>query len=147
METETCSVPTTDLDRRGRLLLAGASLPFGASHPHPSEVQAAASRSTLHTQIGFTLSHMGFSNFTGRLSEATAPDLPTAIIPPAIVGQHPARPSRQHREAGWRADQRRLVRRREVPTITFTSTKVTVTGPGTAPSPAIDLHGVTSRSP
>jgi len=55
------------------LLLAGASLPaFAQATPHPSKSRAQAfAVDPYHTQIGFTLSHMGFSNFTGRLSEAT----------------------------------------------------------------------------
>lgn len=131
------------------LLLAGASLPALAQATHnPAEVQAGSfAVDTNHTQIGFTLSHMGFSNFTGRLSEATgtltladgdhSASKLSVSVPAKTFSTSIAKLDGELTSADW-------FDAAKFPTITFTSTKVTPTGPDSATiTGELTLHGVT----
>ena len=131
------------------LLLAGSSLPALAQATHtPSEVQGGDfAVDPYHTQVGFTLSHMGFSNFTGRLSEATgtltvaegdhSASKLSVSVPAKTFSTSIEKLDGELTGADW-------FDAAKFPTITFTSTKVTVTGPGTATIAGdLTLHGVT----
>ena len=131
------------------LLLAGSSLPALAQATHtPSEVQGGSfAVDPYHTQIGFTLSHMGFSNFTGRLSEATgsltladgdhSASKLSVSVPAKTFSTSIEKLDGELTSADW-------FDAAKFPTITFTSTKVTVTGPGTATIAGdLTLHGIT----
>jgi polyisoprenoid-binding protein YceI len=131
------------------LLLAGASLPALAQATHnPTEVQAGSfAVDTNHTQIGFTLSHMGFSNFTGRLSETTgtltladgdhSASKLSVTVPAKTFSTSIAKLDGELTSADW-------FDAAKFPTITFTSTKVTPTGPDSATITGdLTLHGVT----
>jgi len=131
------------------LLLAGASLPALAQATHtPSEVQGGSfAVDTNHTQIGFTLSHMGFSNFTGRLSDATgtltladgdhAASKLSVSVPAKTFSTSIEKLDDELKSADW-------FDAAKFPAITFTSTKVTVTKPDTATiEGTLTLHGVT----
>lgn len=131
------------------LLLAGSSLPALAQATHtPSEVQGGDfAVDPYHTQVGFTLSHMGFSNFSGRLSEATgtltvaegdhSASKLSVSVPAKTFSTSIEKLDGELTGADW-------FDAAKFPTITFTSTKVTVTGPGTATIAGdLTLHGVT----
>jgi polyisoprenoid-binding protein YceI len=131
------------------LLLAGASLPALAQATHtPSEVQAGSfAVDTNHTQVGFTLSHMGFSNFSGRLDGVTgtltladgdrSASKLSVSIPAKSFSTSNEKLDGELTSADW-------FDAAKFPTITFTSTKVTVTKPDTATIEGqLTLHGVT----
>jgi polyisoprenoid-binding protein YceI len=131
------------------LLLAGASLPALAQATHtPSEVQAGSfAVDTNHTQVGFTLSHMGFSNFSGRLDGVTgtltlsdgdrSASKLSVNIPAKSFSTSNEKLDGELTSADW-------FDAAKFPTITFTSTKVTVTKPDTATIEGqLTLHGVT----
>ena len=131
------------------LLLAGASLPALAQATHnPAEVQAGNfAVDTNHSQIGFTLSHMGFSNFTGRLSNVTGTltlaggdhsgSKLSVSVPASSVSTPVGKLDDELKGADWFDAQK-------FPAITFTSTKVTPTGADSATiAGELTLHGVT----
>ena len=133
------------------LLLAGASLPAlaqqAATHT-PSEVQAGTyAVDSNHTQVGFSLSHMGFSNFDGRLEGATGSltlgegDRSSSKISITIPAKSFSTPVKKLDEELVSAD---WFDAAKFPTITFTSTKVTPTGADSATITGdLTLHGVT----
>jgi polyisoprenoid-binding protein YceI len=131
------------------LLLAGSSLPALAQATRtPSEVQAGSfAVDTNHTQVGFTLSHMGFSNFTGRLDGVTgtltladgdrSASKLSVSIPAKSFSTSIEKLDGELTSADW-------FDAAKFPAITFTSTKVTVTKPDTATIEGqLTLHGVT----
>jgi len=131
------------------LLLAGASLPALAQATHtPSEVQGGNfAVDTYHSQVGFTLSHMGFSNFSGRLSSVTgtlsladgdrSASKLSVSIPAKTFSTSLEKLDGELTSADW-------FDAAKFPTITFTSTKVTPTGPDSATITGdLTLHGVT----
>ena len=130
-------------------LLAATSLPALAQATHnPAEVQGGEfTVDPYHTQIGFTLSHMGFSNFTGRLSEASgtltladgdhSASKLSVTIPAKTFSTPVDKLNGELVGADWFDAQK-------YPTITFTSTKVIQTGPDSATIAGdLTLHGVT----
>lgn len=131
------------------LLMAGASLPALAQATHnPAEVQAGNfAVDPNHSQVGFTLSHMGFSNFTGRLSGVTgtlalaggdhSASKLSVSIPAASFSTPVEKLDEELKSADW-------FDAKKFPAITFTSTKVTPTGADTATIDGeLTLHGVT----
>jgi polyisoprenoid-binding protein YceI len=130
-------------------LLAASSLPALAQATHnPAEVQAGEfTVDTNHTQIGFTLSHMGFSNFTGRLNGVTgtlslaggdhSASKLSVSVPTSSFSTPVDKLSGELVDADW-------FDAKKFPTISFTSTKVTPTGPDSATITGdLTLHGVT----
>jgi polyisoprenoid-binding protein YceI len=131
------------------LLLAGSSLPALAQATHnPAEVQAGSfAVDTYHTQVGFTLSHMGFSNFSGRLDGVTGTltladgDHSASKLSVTIPAKSFSTPNAKLNDELVSAD---WFDAAKFPTITFTSTKVTSTGPDSATITGdLTLHGVT----
>jgi len=131
------------------LLLAGSALPvFAQATSNPAEVQAGSfAVDSYHSQVGFTLSHMGFSNFTGRLSNVTgtltlaggdhAASKLSVTIPASSISTPVDKLNEELVSADWLDAQK-------FPSITFTSTKVTSTGPTSATITGdLTLHGVT----
>lgn len=140
-----------------RSILAAATLAFAAvaanaqspvANPAPAAVQAGAYKvEPTHTRVQFTVSHMGFSEWygdftgvTGTLSldpKAPARSRVAIAIPVASVSTTNATLDGELKDANW-FDAARY------PTITFTSTKVTPTGPRTATITGnLTFHGVT----
>jgi polyisoprenoid-binding protein YceI len=142
---------------RNKSLAVVAALMLAASVPalaqqgvitNPAEVQSGTYAPDInHSQVGFTLSHMGFSNYSGRLAGVTgtltlAAGNPAASkisvsVPAAAFSTTSEKLDGELRSADWFDAEK-------FPTIAFVSTKVTPTGPGKA-SIAGDLtmHGVT----
>jgi polyisoprenoid-binding protein YceI len=131
------------------LLLAGASLPALAQGSHnAAEVQAGNyAVDPNHTQVGFTLSHMGFSNYSGRLSEVTgtltladgdhSASKLSVSIPAKTFSTTSTKLDEELTSADW-------FDAKQFPAITFTSTKVTPTGADTATIAGnLTMHGVT----
>ena len=131
------------------LLLAGSTLPaFAQSTTNPAEVQAGSfAVDPYHSQVGFTLSHMGFSNFTGRLSNVTgtltlaggdhSASKLSVTVPASSFSTPVDKLNEELVSADWFDAQK-------FPAITFTSTKVTSTGPNSATITGdLTLHGVT----
>ncbi len=137
------------------LLMAAASivspLPAAAQQAatrNPADVQAGTySVDTAHTQIGFTLSHMGFSNFTGRLNGVTGSltltdgDRSASKISVSV-------PAKSFSTAVEKLDAELISAdwfdAKQFPAITFTSTKVTPNGADSATITGdLTMHGVT----
>jgi len=131
------------------LLLAGSSLPaLAQATRNPAEVQGGSfAVDTNHTQIDFTLSHMGFSNFTGRLSNVTgtltladgdhSASKLSVSVPAASFSTPVDKLNEELKSADW-------FDAAKFPAITFTSTKVTPTGADSATIEGeLTLHGVT----
>ena len=131
------------------LLLAGSSLPaFAQATSNPAEVQAGSfAVDPNHSQVGFTLSHMGLSNFSGGLSNVTgtltlaggdhAASKLSVTIPASSISTPVDKLNEELVSADWLDAQK-------FPSITFTSTKVTSTGPTSATITGdLTLHGVT----
>jgi len=100
-----------------------------------------------HTQVVFSVNHMGFSYFTGNFSGASGAAVLTAkkpaamsvsvSVPVASVATTVPKLTEELKEADWLDASR-------YPTMIFRSTKVTETGPGTADvDGTLTLHGVT----
>lgn len=130
-------------------LLAASSLPALAQASHnPADVQAGDfTVDTNHTQVGFTVSHLGFSNFSGRLSEVTGTlslaggdhsgSKLSVTIPAKTFNTPVDKLTGELVQPDWFDAQK-------YPAITFTSTKVTPTGPDSATITGdLTLHGVT----
>jgi len=130
-------------------LLAAASLPALAQATHnPAEVQGGEfAVDPNHTQIGFTVSHMGFSNFSGRLSGVTgtlslangdhAGSKLSVSVPASSFSTPVDKLNGELVSADWFDAQK-------FPAITFTSTKVAPTGAdGATIEGNLTLHGVT----
>lgn len=137
------------LSATAALLLAGASVPALAQATHnPAEVQAGDfTVDPNHSQVGFTLSHMGFSNFTGRLSNVTgtltlaagdhSASKLSVSVPASTFSTSVEKLDDELKSADW-------FDAGKFPAITFTSTKVTPTGPDSATITGdLTLHGVT----
>ena len=131
------------------LLLAGSSLPaLAQATNNPAEVQAGSfAVDPNHSQVGFTLSHMGFSNFSGRLSNVTGTltlaggDHSGSKLSVSIPASSFSTPVDKLNEELTSAD---WFDAGKFPAITFTSTKVTSTGPDSATITGdLTLHGVT----
>jgi polyisoprenoid-binding protein YceI len=130
-------------------LLAAASLPALAQGTHnPADVQAGEfAVDPNHTQVGFTVLHLGFSNFSGRLSDVSgtlslaggdhAGSKLSVTIPAKTFNTPSDKLNGELVSADW-------FDAAKYPTITFTSTKVTPTGPDSATIAGdLTLHGVT----
>ncbi len=131
------------------LLLAGSSLPaLAQATNNPADVQAGSfAVDSGHTQVGFTLSHMGFSNFSGRLSNVTGTltlaggDHSGSKLSVSVPASSFSTPVEKLNEELTSAD---WFDAGKFPAITFTSTKVTSTGPDSATITGdLTLHGVT----
>jgi polyisoprenoid-binding protein YceI len=130
-------------------LLAVGSLPALAQGTHnPADVQAGEfTVDPNHTQVGFTVLHIGFSNFSGRLSEVSGSlslaggdhsgSKLSVTIPAKTFNTPVDKLNGELVSADW-------FDAGKFPTITFTSTKVTPTGPDSATITGdLTLHGVT----
>lgn len=132
-------------------LLLSATVPALAQQgatTNPAEVQSGTYAPDInHTQIGFTLSHMGFSNYSGRLNGVTgsltlSADKPAASkisvsVPAASFSTTSEKLDDELRSADWFDAEK-------FPAITFVSTKVAPTGPGKATITGdLTMHGVT----
>lgn len=137
--------------KRSALVLALALTPSLAAHAQsaapstpPSGVYAIEPH---HTQVLFGISHMGFSTFYGTFSGATGSLILDAAnpaasqlevsVPTASVTTINATLNDELRSADW-------LDAAAFPAMTFRSTKITMTGPGTAEVIGdLTLHGVT----
>jgi polyisoprenoid-binding protein YceI len=130
-------------------LAAFAPMTFAqAADPDPAKVQAGTyALETNHARVLFAVSHMGFSTWYGDFTGATGtltldPKNPAAAslsvtIPVASVTTTNAVLDGELKGADW-------FDAAKFPTISFTSTKVTVTSPTTARvTGALTFHGVT----
>jgi len=130
------------------LLWALGSAPALAASVDPAEVQSGSyAVDPNHTQIGFTLSHMGFSHYTGRLSGATG-SLTLSASNPATSKLSVTIPTASFSTTSAKLDSELVgpewFDAEKFPTITFVSTKVTRTGKGSATIAGdLTLHGVT----
>ena len=127
---------------------APAALHAQAANPAPAAVQAGAYKvEPNHTRVQFTVSHMGFSDWYGDFTSAsgTLSLDPKAVskakvaitIPTASVSTTNATLDGELKDPNW-------FDAAKYPTITFTSTKVTQTGPRTALITGdLTFHGVT----
>jgi polyisoprenoid-binding protein YceI len=142
---------------RSNYLAAVAALVLAAAVPalaqqgptrNPAEVQSGTYVPDVnHSQIGFTLSHMGLSNYSGRLNGVTgsltlsssnpAASKLSVSVPTASFSTTSEKLDGELRSAQWFDAEK-------FPTITFVSTKVTSTGPTTATVAGdLTMHGVT----
>lgn len=130
-------------------LLAAASLPALAQGTHnPADVQSGEfTVDPNHTQVGFTVLHIGFSNFSGRLSEVSgtlslaggdhSASKISVSIPAKTFNTPVDKLSGELVSSDW-------FDAAKYPTITFSSTKVTPTGADTATIEGnLTMHGVT----
>lgn len=130
------------------LATTGAVYAQSALNTDPAAVEAGAyTLETSHARVVFATSHMGFSTWYGDFSGATGtltldPKNPAASklsvsIPVASVTTTNAKVDEELKSAQW-------FDAAAYPTITFTSTKVTVTAPGEAKVEGdLTFHGVT----
>ena len=130
--------------------LASGAVPALAAGPNtaPTNVEAGAySVDPNHTQVGFSVSHMGFSLYSGRFSDASGElDLkPKAVagssvrisVPVASVSTTSAKLDGELKDTDW-------LDAKAFPTMTFTSTTVTPGSKGEAKvAGELTLHGVT----
>ena len=129
-------------------LLAPSVRAQSAANPDPAAVQAGTyALETRHARILFAVSHLGFSTWYGDFSGATgsltldpkhpAADVLEVSIPVATVSTTNATLDGELKSAVW-------FDAAKFPTITFKSTKVTVTGRTTAKVAGdLSFHGVT----
>ncbi len=127
---------------------ASAQPPAGPADHDPAHVRAGSYKvEPEHTQIGFTVSHMGFSDYSGRFtgvagSLALDPKAPAGArldvtAPVASVSTTSAKLDDELRGPDW-LDAGRF------PTVRFRSTRVAPDGPGRARIEGeLTLHGVT----
>ena len=130
------------------LMIAGAAQAAGPANPDPTAVQAGAyTVEPVHTRIGFSLSHMGFSTWYGDFTGATgsltldparpASDRLSITLPIASVSTTNAKLDGELKSPGW-------LDATQFPTASFVSSQVTPTGPGQADVMGqLTLHGVT----
>lgn len=128
--------------------LSLSSAAFAQASKDPSTVQAGTyALETSHARVVFSLSHMGFSTWYGDFSGATGTLTldPKALadakldvsIPVATVTTTNAKVDEELKSPAW-------FDAAQFPTITFHSTKVTVTSPTTAKVTGdLTFHGVT----
>jgi polyisoprenoid-binding protein YceI len=129
-------------------VFASAAFAQTAPNPDPAAVQAGTySLETTHARVLFAVSHMGFSTWYGDFTGATGtltldPKKPAAAslsvtIPVASVTTTNAVLDGELKSPDW-------FDAAKFPVISFTSTKVTVTGPTTARVAGnLTFHGVT----
>jgi polyisoprenoid-binding protein YceI len=119
----------------------------GPTH-NPAEVQSGTyAVDPNHTQINFTLLHMGFSNYSGRLNDVTG-TLVLSSTQPATSKLSVAVPVATFSTTSEKLDgelkSEQWFDAAKFPTITFVSTKVTPTGKDSATVTGdLTLHGVT----
>lgn len=145
--TRTKFIPAT----LAALLLIGTAAPSHAqqtaSH-NPAEAQSGTfTADSGHTQIGWTVSHMGFSNFTGRLSGVTG-SLTLSAANPASSKLSVSVPTASFNTPVERLNAELVGDKwfdaEKFPTITFVSTKITPTGKDSATVAGdLTMHGVT----
>ena len=140
-------------------LVLGLSLGLGLAVAGPARAQTAPTRDPAqiqsgsyavdpgHTQVGFTVSHMGFSNYSGGFSEVSGtlelqPKNPgasrlTVSVPVASVATTSAKLTDELKSAQW-------LDAGKFPQMTFVSTKVVPEGQDKARVTGdLTLHGVT----
>ncbi len=130
------------------LMIASAARAAGPANPDPTAVQAGAyTVEPVHTRIGFSLSHMGFSTWYGDFTGATGsltldPARPSSdrlsiTLPIASVSTTNAKLDGELKSPAW-------LDATQFPTASFASSQVTPTGPGQADVMGqLTLHGVT----
>ncbi len=130
------------------LLTAGPALAQPGPTHNPAEVQSGTyAVDTNHTQIDFTLLHMGFSNYSGRLNDVTG-SLVLSSSAPATSKLSVTVPAATFSTTSEKLDAElkgeQWFDAAKFPTITFVSTKVTPTGKDSATVAGdLTLHGVT----
>jgi polyisoprenoid-binding protein YceI len=132
------------------LMLAGAApaLAQQGASKNPADVQSGTyAVDPNHTQIGFTLSHMGFSNFSGRLHGISG-NLTLSATDPASSKLSVSVPAASFSTLNEKLDgelkSAQWFDAEKFPTISFTSTKVTLTGKDSASiTGELTMHGVT----
>jgi polyisoprenoid-binding protein YceI len=141
------AAPTAIAFLAGTLLAAPAVL-AQVANPDPAAVKAGVySLEPTHARVVFAVSHMGLSTWYGDFSGATgaltldpanpAADALTVTIPVASVTTTNAKLDEELKSPAW-------LNASGFPTITFTSTKVTLTSPTTAEvAGTLTFHGVT----
>jgi polyisoprenoid-binding protein YceI len=130
------------------MLLGAAAHAQSPASPNPATVQGGAYVvEGNHTQVMFTVSHLGFSNFSGVFSKATgelkldpktlaATEL-NVSVPVETVTTTNTTLNDELRSGDW-------LDATKYPAMTFHSTKITKTGPSTANvAGELTLHGVT----
>lgn len=132
------------------LLACAAAVPAGAQSANHDPAKVEAGTYTVepnHTQVMFTVSHMGFSNYTGSFTGASGDltlDPKTASasalkvsVPVASVMTPSAKLVDELKSADW-------LDAGKYPTMTFVSTKVTPLGKGRAKVTGdLTIHGTT----
>ena len=130
------------------LALSGPALAQSPAQHDPARVEAGTyGVDPSHTQVVFSVSHMGFSNFTGTFSGASGDltlDPKTAgasalkvSVPVASVMTTSGKLNDELKSAQW-------LDAGQYPDMTFVSTKVTPTGKGRAKVTGdLTIHGVT----
>ncbi len=129
-----------------------SAAPLSATAPAPSIEKIPAGRYQLdpsHSTFMFTVSHLGFSNFTAWFDTFTAdltldPASPSAATLTATVD--PASLTVHAPPAGFQEELRgeRYLDARQFPQITFKSTAIRMRGPNTAEvTGELTLHGIT----
>lgn len=129
---------------------ANAAAPPATAAANPADVPAGAYKvDPTHTSVTFTVSHLGFSNYTGQFQKAQInanldPANPAASSVEATID--PRSLSIPSPPAGFVAELTgaQWLDAAKFPAITFKSTKVEATGPNTAKVTGdFTLHGVT----
>jgi polyisoprenoid-binding protein YceI len=132
------------------ITLAGADLALAqqVASPDPGSVKAGTYKiEPYHTQVGFTVSHFGFSNFSGLFSGASGslvidPAKPSAARLDVTIAVQSVQTTVPVLDGMLKGDQ--WFDTAKFPNATFTSTKVVLSGKDSAViSGNLTLHGVT----
>ena len=130
------------------ITLPGLCLAQSAANTSPSAVEGGTYKvEPHHTQVGFSVLHMGFSLYTGRFADvsgdmtldpkAQAESTVRVSVPVASVSTTSAKLDEELKSADW-------LDAAKFPTMTFKSTTVTPDGKGQAKVMGdLTLHGVT----
>jgi polyisoprenoid-binding protein YceI len=130
--------------------LAGADLALAQqiASPDPASVKAGTYKvEPYHTQAGFSVSHFGFTNFSGVFSGASGslvldPAKPTAARLEVVIPIQSVQTTVAQLDGMLKGDQ--WFDAAKFPTATFTSTKVVLSGKDSAVIAGnLTLHGVT----
>ena len=128
--------------------LATPALAQAVASTNPAEVQSGTySVDPLHTQVGFSLLHMGFSHFDGHFAEASG-SLTLSVSDPAASKLSVSLPTASVSTPVAKLNEELVAPEwfdaAKFPTISFVSTKVTPLGKDSAKVAGnLTLHGVT----
>jgi len=130
------------------LLLAGSALAQTAGTHNPAAIESGSyAVEPAHTQLGFTVVHFGFSNFSGRLSGASG-NLTISTSDPAASKLSVSVPATSFSTPSEKLNGELVgadwFDAEKFPTISFVSTKVTKTGADSVTVAGdLTMHGVT----